>query len=432
MISSQMLQLSGRSWGSAKSSNVSKLLSAETVSYLVAFATLPFLTRLYGPAAFGVLGIFMALSELGGKLASLRYDLALVLPESHASAWALYRMAQRWALYFVLLILLLSYNFRWEISGYFRVEFIAPYFPIIALMVLATAWQSMASSWSMRMHHDKHLAEASVGSVLIGSSFKLLAGVLGMGAVGLLIGAALQRWLKFFYIRLCTPNSIWLHANSPGDAMRQAILYREFPLCRMPQDVLNCCSRMLPYVLLAVFFGPLIVGFYFLAGRMVQLPFSVLHEAVRQGFHVKALEAERSGESLIQLSLKLSGLLLASVLPVLVLALLWGPMLCALVLGEEWSVVGEYASWIMVAVLAHFVSLPASVLISVIGWNRFYLIFEIFSAIFRLFTVVVVARIYSPQITVMAIALSSAAVSLLLLCIVLLRVSQAGRQGRKF
>lgn len=214
--------------------------------------------------------------------------------------------------------------------------------------------------------------------------------------------------------------------------MRQAILYREFPLCRMPQDVLNCCSRMLPYVLLAVFFGPLIVGFYFLAGRMVQLPFSVLHEAVRQGFHVKALEAERSGESLIQLSLKLSGLLLASVLPVLVLALLWGPMLCALVLGEEWSVVGEYASWIMVAVLAHFVSLPASVLISVIGWNRFYLIFEIFSAIFRLFTVVVVARIYSPQITVMAIALSSAAVSLLLLCIVLLRVSQAGRQGRKF
>jgi O-antigen/teichoic acid export membrane protein len=430
MISAQLIQISGRLRGSAFLSKITKLVSGEVVAQIAAFAALPFLTRLYSPAAFGLLGVFMAVSEVGGKCASLRYDVALLLPQSDASAWALYRMTQRWALYFVLIILLFSYNLRWEISGYFGVKSIAPYFPIVALMVLAIGWQGLASYWSMRMQNFRALAEASAGSALIGSGFKLLVGVLGMGPAGLLWGSALQRWSNFLLIHWRTPRTIWLHAISPGDSQRQALQYREFPLYRLPQDVLNSFSRMQPNVLMVVYFGPLVAGFYILADRIIQLPFSLLQEAVRKVFYVKAVEFKRSGASLLPLCLKLSGLLLIAILPAVCCVMLWGPMSCALIFGPEWALAGDYTRWIMIGVLARFVSLPASVLIPVMGWNRFYLIFELLSTILRLATIVLVARTYSPQMTVMGIALSSAAVSLLLLGIVSSRLIYRDRKNQ--
>jgi len=430
MISSQLLQISGRIRESAFLGNISKLVSGDILAQLAAFAALPFITRIYGPEAFGLLGIFMAFSDVGAKFANLRYDIALVLPESDASAWALYRLAQRWALCFVLLVLLFSYNYRWEITGYFDVEVIAPYFPLIALMVLAIGWQGLASYWSMRMLHFKALAEASAGSALIGSAFKILAGVSGMGPAGLLLGTAVQRWLNFLFIRVRTPGSIWLHATSPGNAKRQLLQYREFPLYRMPQDVLNCCSRMLPNVLMLAFFGPLAAGFYILADRIVQLPFSLFQEAVRKVFYVKAVEAERQGGELLQLSLKLTGMLLFVIVPALALVIFCGPLAFSIIFGQAWIVSGEYARWIMVAVLANFICLPASVLIPVMKWNRFYLIFEALSSVFRLSIIALVGCNFTAQTTVMSIALCSAAVSLLLFSIVMFRLVKTGRQNR--
>ena len=67
---------------------------------VVGFVALPLLTRIYGPAAFGILGVFMAVSEVGGKIASLRYDVALILPERDHEAWALFRFSATFALCF--------------------------------------------------------------------------------------------------------------------------------------------------------------------------------------------------------------------------------------------------------------------------------------------------------------------------------------------
>lgn len=419
---SQILQLSGRLRGSAFLGNTSRLLSGEVLAQITGLAALPFLTRLYGPEAFGLLGIFMAISEVGGKCTSLRYDVALVLPQRDSSAWALYSFSVIWAWAFVLFGLAVLYPFRWEISAYFGLEAMAPYFVLIALMMLAIGLQSLASFWSMRLKHFKALAEASAGSALLGSAFKLLVGLMGFSAGGLLLGTALQRWCNLWILRMRTPRSIWRHSYARGEPRQLAVQYKDFPLYRLPQDILNVFGRMMPNLFLVIFFGAAAAGFYIMADRILRLPLGLLQEALRKVFYVKAVEAADSSARLMSLSLKLSGLIALGLLPVVLVVLLWGPALCALVFGGEWSVTGEYARWIILAVFFRFTSLPAAVLIPVMGWNRFYLIFEFLSTLMRLAVIVWVARAYTPATTVMAIALSSAAGSLVLLGVVLFRL----------
>ena len=87
----KLAQFLSRIGGSPFLANVTQLVSGEVVAQVVGFVALPLLTRIYGHAAFGILGVFMAVSEVGGKIASLRYDVALILPERDHEAWALFR-----------------------------------------------------------------------------------------------------------------------------------------------------------------------------------------------------------------------------------------------------------------------------------------------------------------------------------------------------
>ena len=402
--------------------NVSKLVSGEVIAQAVAFASIPLLTRLYGPSAFGILGVFMALSEIGGKVSTLRYDVALVLPKEDRLAWAIYRFATLWCIVFSLLLLLCAYPFRLRLSLAFGTEALAPYFPMIALMILGIGLQSLASFWSLRGKYFGVLAKSSAGSSVIGNGCKIGAGLLGFGVGGLLFGTALQRWSNLFLIRVLTPGSIWLQQAKLGDLKRQALAYSEFPRYRMPQDALNSFSRQIPNILLASFFSPVVAGFYILATRIIRLPFSLLQEAVRKVFYMEAVESEQRGESLFRLCARMTILIAVGMLPVVCVVFIWGTVLAEAFFGHEWATTGIYAKWVILAVSCSFCSVPASVVIPILAWNRFYLIFEAVSMILRILIIIVVAMTLTADAMVATIALSTCASSFVLIGIVFNRL----------
>lgn len=419
MINPYFARAGARLSGSPFLGNVTRLVSGEVVAQAVGFAALPWLTRLYGPAAFGILGVFMAVSEVGAKIASLRYDVALVLPQGDREAWALLRFAAIFALCFTFVLLSASFPFRRKIAALLGVVELAPYFVLIALMMLGIAWQSLGSYWSMREKHFKAIAEASAGSAVFGNALKVLAGLLGYGPGGLLLSTALQRWANLLLLRLRTPSAIWKHSVVPGEAQLQAHAYREFPKYRLPQDTLNSFTQMVPNVLLAAFFSPAAAGFYILATRIVRLPFNLLQEAVRKVFYVKAVENRREGKSLFKLCTSMSLIIFFAILPVAFIILIWGSRFFEFVFGPEWHVAGSYAKWIIFGVLFGFTSLPSSVVIPIMGWNRFYLAYEIITTLLRLLVILFVAMTMTAPATVAAIVLSASVSSLVLTGIVL-------------
>ncbi len=407
LTSASFFQLGTRLRGSPFFANILQMLSGGLAVQAIGFASMPLLTRLYGPEAFGVLGIFIAVTEVGGKMATLRYDVALVLPREDRDAWALLRFSGMACLLFALIALIGSYPFREPISRALGVASLAHYFPLMALMIVGLGWQMLAVFWATRGKFFKAISKSSAVAALIGNGFKILAGMFGFGPIGLLIGALLQRWIHLPLLAFALPSSARWGQAAKGESLRQAKIYHEFPKYRMPHDTLNTFTRQLPKVLLASFFGPAAAGFYILTTRVLELPFAMIQEAIRKVFYVKAVETDREGRSLYRLCVRLALLILAGMLPVAFVTIIWGDFLFEWVFGSEWTTSGLYAKWVIFAVLFNFCTVPFSIVIPIIGWNRFYLVFEVLSTLLRISVIILAGMLSTPYVTVVSIALAS-------------------------
>ena len=63
------------------SRNVVTLVTGTAVAQAIPLALSPILTRLYTPDDFGILAIYMSIASLGTVVVSLKYDLAIIIPE---------------------------------------------------------------------------------------------------------------------------------------------------------------------------------------------------------------------------------------------------------------------------------------------------------------------------------------------------------------
>ena len=66
--------------------DVLKLVSGTAFAQVLSIIAAPFLTRLYGPEAFGLSAIFVGISAIVSAIACLRYELSIMLPETDKEA----------------------------------------------------------------------------------------------------------------------------------------------------------------------------------------------------------------------------------------------------------------------------------------------------------------------------------------------------------
>ena len=152
--------------------------------------------------------------------------------------------------------------------------------------------------------------------------------------------------------------------------------YRRFPLYDIWSGLLNTTSGLLPALLLAYFFNPVVVGFYALGQRVLALPMGVIGSAVAQAFFPRATEARRTGELDRVTRDMFRGLLNFGAVPIILIAIV-APELFSLVFGDEWYTAGEYVRWLSIWCLFQFISSPISTVYFVLERQRALLFFNI-------------------------------------------------------
>jgi len=73
--------------------SVTVVASGGAISQAIGLAFSPFITRLYGPQAFGLQSVFMTIAGFGATVAAMSYPAAIVLPKSDADALGLARVS---------------------------------------------------------------------------------------------------------------------------------------------------------------------------------------------------------------------------------------------------------------------------------------------------------------------------------------------------
>jgi len=348
--------------------DVFKLVTGTAFAQIIAILASPILTRLYGPEAFGFLALFTSITSIIGVIACMRYELAIMLPKADEKAANLLGLCLLCVAAVSGLTVPALYFGGDALLSMLRAPGLAPYLILVPPFVFVNGIFLALNYWNSRTQHFGRLSVARITSSLATTGTQLGAGFAGYATGGSLIGASL---MGVFISTGVLGAQIWrddhaiLHRSISQSGMAEGLKrYKRFPLIDSSSALLNTVSWQLPALLLSAFFSPVVVGFYSLGFRVLQMPMSLIGGAIAQVFFQRASEAYHQGtlgslvETIFVLLLKLS------VLPVLLIAVA-GEEVFIVVFGVAWGEAGVYAQMLSIWAIFWFISSPLSTMLSV-------------------------------------------------------------------
>lgn len=408
-------------WQNRLIKSVLVVASGTAGAQAIGMAFVPFITRTYGPEVYGTLGAFIALTGVLTTLAALAYPVAIVLPKSDSKAKALVKLSLLIAATISLLVFITLWLAGDWILPKVGAASLMGFMFFIPLVMFFSACQDISQQWLIRKKAFRGIANISIAHSIINYGSQALAGLYAPLA-GVLIGIhsfsiAVRSLLTGFVGRKLINKE-----DADKVPLKQvAYEYRDFPMYRAPQVVLNAASQSLPVLMLATFFGPAAAGFYTLTRTVLGLPSSLLATSVQNVFYPYFNEAVSEKKNAFYLLLRATiGLVIVGIWPFLIVIFL-GPYLFGLLFGSEWVIAGEYAQWLSLWLFFNLINRPTISAIPILSMQKWFLKYEIFSLITRVASLFLGYLVFRSEIsTIIIYSIASSLVSVMLLLKVLL------------
>jgi len=353
---------------------VTVLAGSNALGQIIALAAAPILTRLYTPADFGLLAIYMSLTTVFGVIVCLRYELAIALPDSDTEGLNVAAVA----LSFVLLNSALSIAAVWlwrdNIAGFFNMPLLAPVMWMFPVSMLLLGNFTVFRYWAIRKKEFTAIGIARLQQVL--SSLAVQLAGASFGGPALIGGQLANQGIGSTSLGRRMISHPELKYISIHGLIRMAKRFRRFPLITTWATLLNRGSAQLPAMMFAVLFGPVVAGLYALSMRVVNAPAGVMSGALGSVFLSTAVDAAHQSR-LAELTRSTYERLVVATLPPLALVALIAPEVFDWAFGAEWRVAGEYAQWIVILVYFAIVASPLTLLFVVLEKQSHDLVFQL-------------------------------------------------------
>jgi lipopolysaccharide exporter len=391
--------------------SVVTLASGTAMAQLLLALAMPVLTRLYTPTDYGTLAVYSSTLTVLLVVASLRYEVAIPLPEDEPAAASLLVLTLALLAGMGTILSVAIWLGGDAFATAVRVPALRPYLWLVPVGFLGAGLYQTLSYWAIRRSAFGRIARTklSQGVGQVGSQVAL--GLAHAGAPGLLIGDVIGRVAGGGGLALLAwrdhPGALVTRASLVAAARR----YRRFPLLTTWSGLFNIGSLQLPSILFSASFGAAAAGLYALSYKMLVLPTMLVGQAVGQVFLSRAATVAREPERLRQLTERIALVLFACGLPVFAAIGLSGPRLFAIVMGRQWEQAGRYAQVLAPWFVVWLVSNPLSGLLSVREWQGSALAFSTFEFALRLASLLIGAHRNSPMLAVALLSASGVIIS---------------------
>jgi O-antigen/teichoic acid export membrane protein len=342
------------------SRNVATLMSGTAMAFVINLAALPVLSRLYGPEDFGLLSIFAGIVTVIAVLATGRYELAIVLPESREEARALLKLSVYVLAVITALSLLAALAVGDILLQYVNLSQMEPWLVFLPAGILVTGLYSIFFYWSSRRKAFRLMAAARLSQTAVMVLFQMAAAFFwSWDAAGLILGylvGQIPGIVILCYWRGDTPASPSASPSIRGVAAR----YGDFPRLSSLGALLETLALQLPVIAISAIFSPYAGGLYAVTDRLLRsVPTGLVGKPLAEVFYRRVTELRAEPEKGKALIYRIWRNLLLLILPPLILILLIGPDLFAVALGAEWRQAGEFARVLAIGFAAQFIALPS-------------------------------------------------------------------------
>ncbi|MFC3024830.1 lipopolysaccharide biosynthesis protein [Vibrio zhugei] len=345
----------------------------------------PVITRLYGVESFGLLGTFTAILTVLIPISALSYPIAIVLSKEDNEAENIAKIS----VIISILISISSALFIIVFSDYIvrslNIEYLRDYLIIIPIALFFSALKQILEQWLIRNKLFRITAQVAVYQSLFLNIVKTFFGWFSPSGFVLIIITSLGYFTYATLLFIVGGNNSKLIKKislNKSEFKSVTYKYKDFPLYRAPQQFINALSQSLPTLMLASFFGSKSVGFYALSRMIMGIP-SMLGKSVGDVFYPQVTGAINQGKNVSKLLIQATSSLFFIGLIPFSIVILFGPWLFSFVFGADWIIAGEYSQWLSLAMFFSFINRPAVSTLAALRLQKFFLVYEIVSAIVR-------------------------------------------------
>lgn len=328
--------------------NLLTLVSGSILANLIIIGASPILTRFYTPGAFGLYGLFISITTMISNIATLRYNLAIMLPEKDSEAANILALSLIIITVMSTICLLVAAFTHQGIAELLKNPDISSWLLWAPLAIFLISFFNTLNFWNTRRKKFKQMAISKTGRSLgvVGaqlasglSVFTASSGLIG----GYMLGQAVGLGIIVKQIGVAEGKAIWSNL-SPKVIFAQAKRHKKFPLLTLWATLFNNLANQAPIWFIAAIYGTQTAGFFSVADRSIALPLSFISMSVSQVFYQRASELKKlTGSSYFLAKKVVLALILIPALPLLSI-IFWGPEIFALVFGEQWLSAGKFAA----------------------------------------------------------------------------------------
>ncbi|WP_172461093.1 oligosaccharide flippase family protein [Priestia endophytica] len=414
--------------------NVIILSSGTILAQALSLILTPVITRIYGPEAYGVMGMFNAIIAILMPVAALTYPIAIVIQKKDRDAKYLAVISIIIAgLISVLTFLVIAFSKKYIVQ-IFNLEQIESYLFLIPLVILFAAFSQVLQQWLIRIKQFRVSARVALMESLIMNGTKVGIGLMYPVASVLVIISAFGQGIRAVLIGIFlkrTGEKLPFKYSDFSSMRKIADEYKDFPIFRAPQVFLNAFSDNLPVVLLSSFFGPVAVGFYTLGRSILTLPSNLIGNAIGDVFYPRISDAANNNENLTRLIKRaIISLAAVAIIPFGIIALV-GPWLFSLIFGDQWGDAGEYARWISLLIFSKFIYQPCIKAFPVLSAQAFHLKFTIINLVLSAVALLIGYYIFSSDLIAIILFSICGAFLNFILIFITLRISNQFDCGKK-
>ena len=327
---------------------------------------LPVLTRLYTPEDFDILAVYVALLGLFIAVASIRYNIAIPIPEADKDGASLLVGAltsNALAGAGLALLVGLASNALLDILAQPRLK---PYLWLVPIGVFFGASYNALQYWASRKKRFGIITETRMTRALGGAGTQVSFGALTSGPFGLIVGHATYSGLgvvRLAIMLLRQDRSIFgsLTIRHVWDVLKR---YRRFPFFSVPEALFNIGGTQFPILIIAATSIRSEAGYLMLAMQVLVVPVTLIGASVTQVYLSEASQKLKNGR-LANFTRKTMWLLFKTGTPPLLVTGIAAPFVFAPIFGEEWARAGVIVSLLMPSFILQFVASPVSMILHV-------------------------------------------------------------------
>lgn len=386
------------------------------VAQAITIGAIPILSRIYGPAAYGFLAIYVSIATSVMVIATGRYEFAIILPRSPRNSFALKWLARLglWATSIVFELTILM--FITPISALLNVTTHQYWLATLPLHVVFLGELSIQNIWHTRQKSFKTLGYSRVllsGTMVISQT--LLGWLVANDIRGLICGLLIAQLCSIIFLRVRDRSA--RHNHRSVDPKRVWVMmkqYKKMPLLNAPTALADN-ARTLGTNLVIGGISQRALGQYSMALRSVQAPLGLLGSALGQVYFQRMSQEARG--KLFPLITSILVRLALLTLPLFVALFLALPWLLPMLLGREWYDAGLYAQALVPWLYLNLVLSPVPLIFVVTGTQGRHAIFGVAYAAVPILALLLFRNDLYVAIWVLGISMAAMLIVLLILAL---------------